>query len=133
MKKLFCSQIYSIDMINLINHVGCAKLNPIKINLTQQLCLIWKITDYPMEHQGMPGSPYTVQVNLTIFDKTNYLNDLLIGQFIYHIHSGTLVKYSSLGIPYGTYIFSASSTEFDVKKKIMIILTEQSLKLIISN
>jgi hypothetical protein len=130
-KKINCSQIYSIESICLIESKGCAKLSPLKPS--PQLNMIWDIKEFPVETQGMPGSLYTVQVNFTIFDKTSYINNLLSGQFVYNINSGTLVKYSKLGIPFGIYMFGASSIEYDLKYKISLSLTEDSTKLIISS
>jgi len=133
MKKINCSQIYSIDSISLVSNKGCAKLNSLKQEPKPKLEIIWKITEFPIENQGMPGSPFTVKVNITIFDKSIYLNKQLNGQFIYQIHSGTLTKYSKLGIPFGTFMFVASSTDYDLKSKIALTLTEESSKLIISS
>ncbi len=135
MKKKLCSQIYSINLINMVGSKGCAKLVPVQTNSSQPtstLNLLWQIIEFPMEHQGMPGSPYTVQVNLTIFDKTNYLNTLLSGQIIYQIHSGTLINYSNLGIPYSTYTFILESNSSDKKFKAMLSLCDTN-KIIISN
>lgn len=131
MKSKSCSQIYSIDSVNLVGSKGCAKLNPLDPSPTQ-LILLWEIIEYPMEHQGMPGSPYTTQVKITIFDKTNWSNNLFTGQIVYQTYSGTLVKYSKLGIPYSTYMFVLESSGFDAKFKAGLILTEGSSKLIVS-
>jgi len=134
MKKKSCSQIYSIESINLNGNKGCAKLNSLDPSKpVQQLSLVWEITEYPMEHPGMPGSPYTVKVDFTIFDKINYSNDLLIGQIIYQINSGTLVKYSELGIPYSTYMFVLDSGRDNSKFKVGLFLTEDSSKIIVTN
>jgi len=131
MKKINCSQIYSIDSINLVSNKGCAKLNSLEPE--PKLGIIWEITEFPIENQGMPGSPFTVTVNFTIFDKSIYLNNQLNGQFIYQVHSGTLTKYSKLGIPFGTYMFVTSSTDYNLKSKIALTLTEESSKIIISS
>lgn len=131
------SNIYTITNVSYvpIQRKGTAKLtSPCSSNMR----LIWCVNEYPMDVLGMPGSPYTIQVEYTIFDKnlpnptkSNY--NSIQGSFVYQIASGTLPKYSELGIPYGTYTSMGMSCDADFNKKIMIILTETSLKLIVGH
>ena len=129
------SQIYTLINISYLTDTkkGTCKLVTPKSTLN----IIWSIQQYPMERPGIPGSPFSVEVYYTIFDKdshgltkSNY--NSLTGNFIYQINSGTLPKYSELGIPFGTYTSIATSNDTKCNKKIMIILTEFASKLIIS-
>jgi hypothetical protein len=127
----FDSKIYTIANINYLNnqHKGIAKLSSSKR-------LIWSITEYPVETLGMPGSPYLIQVSYTLINK-KYSNQhkrnfsSISGSFVYQISSGTLPHLSELGIPFGTYLSLGRSDNIEFNKKIMIILTENSSKLII--
>jgi hypothetical protein len=129
------SLIYSINKINFSEEIrkGIARLQ----GLNSDLNIVWSIVNFPMEVPGMPGAPFAIQVNYTIFDKTtispikmNY--NSYSGSFIFEINSGTLPKYSDLGIPIGTYISMAKSNTSKSNRNITIILTETSAKLFIN-
>ncbi len=129
------SLIYSINNINFVAEIkkGIAKLQSENNNLN----IIWNVSHYPMENEGMPGSPFPIQVNYTIFDKTtgsvnrrNY--DSYSGSFIFQISSGTLPKYSDMLIPIGTYVSTAKSNIRKSNRNITMVLTETTAKLIIS-
>ena len=106
------SNIYTITNISYVpsQHKGSAKLiSSSYCKHSSNMRMIWSINEYPMDVQGMPGSPFTIQVQYTIFDanssnqtKSNY--NSIKGSFVYRMASGTLPRYSDLGIPYGTLL-----------------------------
>jgi len=135
---MYSSNIFTITNVSYNQNKGVSKLLSPCSSYNSNLFLIWSIDEYPAETLGMPGSPFTVKVKYTIFDKkyngltkSNY--NSINGSFVYQIYSGTLPKYSNLGIPFGTYISNGISCDTDYNKKIMIILNETSSKLIIGN
>jgi hypothetical protein len=73
--------------------------------------MIWSIQNYPTELPSMPGAPYSVQVNFTIFDDNNIVNSMS-GLIIYKINTGTLPTYSDLGIPFGKYCSVAFNNKY---------------------
>jgi hypothetical protein len=69
--------------------------------------MIWSIRPYPLELPSMPGSPYPVLCEFTIFEKDNWGHhkslDSFSGKFVYELNSGTLPVLNGLGLPNGEF------------------------------
>ena len=130
------SLIYTIGNINYFPLLKKGSARLIAPNLSE-LHMVWSVTEYPIESPIMPGAPFGVEIWYTIFDtkntsvyKTNF--NSVTGNFLYHMHSGTLPKYTEMGIPVGTYVSIAGSNDVNCNKKIAIILTDSTSRLIIN-
>jgi hypothetical protein len=90
-------QYFSIEKVNFekLTGLGTCQLN----NKNHSFKMVWSVRNHPIEQPGMPGSPYPVLVRYTIFDEKNLVN----GEFVYELPSGTLPYVSSMGIPCGVY------------------------------
>jgi hypothetical protein len=73
--------------------------------------MTWDVVKYPMENEGMPGSPYPIKFSFTIGQKNklqqNHVTNSISGQLIYEVNSGTFLNLSPMGIGYGDYYVCA--------------------------
>jgi hypothetical protein len=94
--------------------------------------MIWSIQNYPNELPSMPGSPYPVQVNFTIFDNSKSVNSMS-GVLVYKINGGVLVLYSDLGIPFGHFHSVAFNNKYGDTEIIKFDLNQNYLEVSIKN
>ncbi len=77
--------------------------------------MIWNVENYPMETEGMPGSPYPIKFSFTIGQQNtlqqNHTSNSISGQLIYKVSSGTFQNLSPLGIRYGDYYVCATNNK----------------------
>jgi hypothetical protein len=90
-------QYFDITQVNFDKPLGLGSCK--LVSKCNNFKMVWSVRNYPMEQPGMPGSPHPVLVRYTIYDKNNLIN----GEFVYELPSGTLPYLSSVGIPYGVY------------------------------
>ncbi len=89
--------------------------------------MTWSIQNYPMETAGMPGSPYSIQVDWAINSKSgsnDHTHNAISGQFIYSVNSGTFPNFSELGIRFGEYLSIGLNLKSYDKTKVLIKLNE---------
>ena len=125
------TKVFSIENVNfdVSQQKGTCQLVSKKYNYV----LCWSIENYPVERAGMPGSPYPVIFNYTIFKKGQNGLKSLSGKFIYEINSGTLPEYNSLGVLNGKYNSIARNDKHEGSVYIQFSLSNTEMELHISN
>jgi len=96
--------------------------------------MVWNIENYPSYSAGLPGSPFPIKVNYTIFtniqENDKALNSIS-GVFIFKQNSGTFPNNSELGIPYGIYESCGSYNKYNKKQKITFNLNYNMLQILL--
>ena len=110
---------------------GTCKLVNAKCNET--LIMIWSIETYPTIPPSMPGAPYPLILNLTIFDDECKPINSMSSKIVYEINSGTLPKYSTLGVPFGCYKCVAVNNKYGDTSDVSLDLNENYLEVRIKN
>ena len=121
MKKLIFDQVLNI---------GTAHLK----SKCYDLLVLWSVKNYPSEEQ-IPGSPYPVKVELTLFKKhRHHFKSLksMSGEFVFELNSGTLPLLNSMGLPDGEYQFLARLNNKDCSKKVVLSMVDNCYELIIN-
>jgi hypothetical protein len=110
---------------------GTCKLVNNKCN--EKLSMIWSIETYPTFLPSMPGAPYPLKLNLTIYDSECKPVNSMSGTIIYEINSGTLPAYSNLGVPFSCYKFVATNNKYGDISDVSLDLNENYLEVRIKN
>jgi hypothetical protein len=126
------TKYYKVEKVNFdqVLNVGTAHLK----SKCHNLLILWSVKNYPTECQ-MPGSPYPVMVELTIFKKhRHHCKSLksMSGEFVFELNSGTLPTLNSMGLPDGEYQFLARFNNKDCSRKIVLSMLEDCYELIIN-
>jgi hypothetical protein len=95
--------------------------------------MIWTIRAYPTELPSMPGAPYPLKVNYTIFKRNNNKckddsNESMSAEFIFELNSGTLPQYNALGLPNGFYFSLARNNYCNKALSVLFKLTEDYME-----
>jgi hypothetical protein len=125
------TKYYDVEKINFDQNLnsGTAHL----ISKCDNLLLIWSIKNYPTEEQ-LPGAPYPIKVEFTIFKKHNHHFKSLksmTGEFVFELNSGTLPQFNLMGLPDGEYQCVARLNNKDYYKYVIISLIDGSYEVII--
>ncbi len=126
------TKYYDVEKINFDQslNVGTAHL----VSKCDHLLILWSIRNYPMEDQ-LPGSPYPVKVEFTIFKKhKHHFKSLksMSGEFVFELNSGTLPQFNLMGLPDGEYECVARLNNKDYTKNVILSLIDGTYEVIIN-
>jgi hypothetical protein len=123
------TKYYKVQKVNFdqVLNVGTAHLKS-----KHHLLIIWSIKNYPTEEQ-IPGSPYPIKVELTVFKKHKHCGSLksMSGEFVFQLNSGTLPDLNSMGLPNGEYKFLVRSNNKDFSRKAELCMHDNYYELIL--
>lgn len=124
------TKYYKVKKVNFdqVLNVGTAHLKS-----KCHLLILWSIKNYPTE-EPIPGSPYPVKVELTVFEKHDHCASLksMSGEFIFELNSGTLPQLNSMGLPNGEYKFLVRSNNKDFSRKAILSMCDNYYELILN-
>jgi hypothetical protein len=123
------TKYYKVKKVNFdqVLNVGTAHLKS-----KCHLLILWSIKNYPTEEQ-IPGSPYPIKVELTVFKKHDHCCSLksMTGEFVFELNSGTLPTLNSMGLPNGDYKFLIKSNNKDFSRKAVLSMCDNYYELIL--
>ncbi len=125
------TKYYKVKKVNFdqVLNVGTAHLKS-----KCHLLVLWSIKNYPTEEQ-IPGSPYPVKVELTLFKKhNNHCKSFksMSGEFVFELNSGTLPQLNSMGLPDGEYKFLTRSNNKDFSRTVVLCMSNNYYELIVN-